>query len=129
MTDTVPAPWPNGTSWDYWQSRNCDRCPLAYDRNNETWACDLEKSIYFNGMVDGTLPVAIARRLGVPDPLTDGFACKERLLLERNGGTIPADVLMRRAGAPMLPGFGQEMVDAINDQDFPPNIVEELENR
>ena len=128
MPDTVPVPWSNGTSWGDWQSRNCDRCPLSYDNNDETWRCDLEKSIYYNGMVDGTLPVDIARRLGVTDSVNDGFACKERLLLERNGGTIPADVLMKRAGAPMLPGFGQEMVDAIADQDFPANLPHELKS-
>lgn len=99
-------PFPNGTAFDIWSEHNCERCPLSYDNNEERYRCEIERS-FLDAMVgDGSIPRAMAERMGIA---VNGYEptinCNERLKIEQHDGMIPIDEQMRRIGAPMLPGF------------------------
>lgn len=67
------ALFPNGTSFMFWNERNCDRCVKGYDAEKRRSKCDIEIAIALSSATDGTLlhgghtPVnkadAIARRM------------------------------------------------------------------
>lgn len=51
-------PFANGTHYDWWSSRNCMDC--AHDG-----ACPLQTAIEDAAIYDGTIPLFVARRIGM----------------------------------------------------------------
>jgi hypothetical protein len=101
-------PFANGFEWDNWQAANCEQCPIAYDPETmRDYACPIQAALDWASSSDGTIAGEIAKRMGFSDAVKArlGWPCKERLLVERGGGTLPVDEQMRRAGAMMLPGL------------------------
>jgi hypothetical protein len=93
----------NGTEWDIWESRNCDRCV-------KQGACDLADAIFDDSIVHdlehGDVLPETAARLGYSEAEhggTVGWPCKERRADAEP--TTTAATEMVKSGADMLPGF------------------------
>lgn len=66
MTEDTTRVWTfsNGTEFDVWSERNCERCSKMYDPETLESLCDLEVAIFEAGAGDGTVSKEIADRLG-----------------------------------------------------------------
>lgn len=86
----------NGEEYRTWNHNNCDTCVKRP-------TCFLEEAIAAACMLDGTVSLDVAARLGVPDDGRERWWCRE---LRTEGDPLPsAAAEMERAGASPLPGF------------------------
>jgi hypothetical protein len=59
-------PFSNGSQYMDWLARNCDRCSLNYDHENQaTRGCEIEEALSFACIDDGKVSAEIARRCGI----------------------------------------------------------------
>lgn len=72
------SPFSNGSEYRYWKERNCERCTKDYDSKTGKSHCPLEEAIAQAAAGDGTIPRAIADRIGVvAESYAHLGACKE----------------------------------------------------
>lgn len=71
-------PFSNGSEYRYWKERNCETCTKDFDEQTGKSRCELEEAIAFAAFGDGTIPRAIADRIGVVEkPYAHLGACLE----------------------------------------------------
>lgn len=76
---TTFRPFSNGTEHLDWCVANCELCAKSYDHEARDWRCDLERAIDEGNCIDGTIPMAIAERIGVvAEPFPHLGPCKEK---------------------------------------------------
>lgn len=92
----------NGTEFEWWQARNCQRCVRES-------SCNLYDALFTDGLLPGLYQGQVtsetAARLGYTDAYLGvlGWPCAER---QADAEPVaPAAVEMVMAGADMLPGF------------------------
>lgn len=86
----------NGDAYRGWLYNNCDRCVKRP-------TCFLEESIASACILDGTISLDVAARLGMPKDGSEQWWCKERQT--SLDVTPPAAHEMVKAGADLRPGF------------------------
>lgn len=68
MSDNSWSVFPNGTSFEIWTSRNCDRCANNYDRNPPkgptSFFCGIEEAINVASILDGRIEESSREEIG-----------------------------------------------------------------
>jgi hypothetical protein len=105
-------PFSNGSEFDWWQSRNCDRCK-KYDFDPETYTttCPIAEAIADMAATIAPLTQEMAIRMGYLDKSGKevGNDCTERVIGRPEPKVppppLPVDQELKKLGAAMLPGF------------------------
>jgi hypothetical protein len=64
------TPFSNGSEYEDWRSRNCDRCRKDYDERRAMGgeACEIEECLSMGGPhMDGKIPAALCDRAGLTE--------------------------------------------------------------
>jgi hypothetical protein len=105
-------PFANGSEFDHWQERNCNRCK-KYDFDNETYTstCQIAEAIADMAATIAPLSRDMAIRMGYMDKTGKvvGRDCTELVIGEPEPKVppppLPVDQELRKLGMAVLPGF------------------------
>ncbi len=86
VIDKPIYPFANGSQYDAWTLRNCERCTKARQTDTGPSPCEIEQALAVAYCLDGTVTPEIAKRMALPDYKHRGtytWDCPERDLRVR----------------------------------------------
>jgi hypothetical protein len=61
-------PFSNGSQDADWMASNCDHCAKRWHEATNDWRCEIDAHLTLAAFDDGSVPVAIAERMGYREP-------------------------------------------------------------